>query len=143
MSKRNDPTAFVDGMRVVQPYNPRPLTAEGALLQAKEAQRRQWGVLRVLLIVALLILFASIAGNLVGDSPKTFASFLDMLQTFPAISTDWLNYVQISLELPDWLSWLQPFISFINGFVSVLGFFITGIIQALAFVLHFLQWVFI
>lgn len=143
MSNRNDPTAYVDGMRVVQPYTPRPLTAEGALLQAKEAQRRQWGVIRVLLIVALLILFASIVANLADKDPKTFASFLEMLQTAPSIGTEWLSFESVSLSLPDWLEWLAPFIVFLEGVIRVGGFLITGIVQALTFVLHFLTWVFV
>lgn len=97
----------------------------------------------VLLIVLVIVFVASMVGVLVNGTPKTFADFLTMLQTFPTVSTDWLNYAQISVELPTWLDWLQPVITFVNGFVSVLSFFVTGIIQALAFVLHFLQWVFI
>ena len=97
----------------------------------------------VLLTVLVIVFVASMVGVLANSTPKTFADFLTMLQTFPTVSTDWLRYVQISLELPSWLDWLQPFLTLVNGFVSVLGFFVTGIVQAIAFVLHFVQWVFI
>ena len=108
-----------------------------------DKSERSGVVWSVIFTVVIIVFVASVVGVLVSGTPKTFADFLTMLQTFPTVSTDWLRYVQISLELPSWLDWLQPFITFVNGFTSVLGFFITGIIQAIAFVLHFVQWVFI
>lgn len=101
------------------------------------------GVLRVLVIVALLILFASVIGNLTGREPMTFASFLEMLQTAPSFGTDWLRLNSINISLPEGLGWLVPAVNFIEGVVSVGGFIITGFAQALLFILHFLNWIFI
>ena len=137
MKERKDPTAFVDGYRVVRPYTPKPLTADEYYARGN----RGLGFKVFALVMSVLIAVACIS-ILTGGEPKTFLSFLEMLHNVPSITTDWLSLTNFVVDLPSWLDWLEPFANIIADLFKLLSFFVVGIIQALTFILYMLTWAF-
>lgn len=96
----------------------------------------------IILVILLACSVMAILGSTDGE-PKTFYFFLQMMQDVPSLDVSWLTeLVQYSISLPDWLSFLNPVIDFLTGLASAGIFLITGILQALTFIVYILGWIF-
>lgn len=97
------------------------------------------------LVLLVIISFAVIAFLRFGNTENalTFESFLSFLQNVPAVDYGWLNIAEVSLNLPDWLEWLNTVINFLASLIEVFGFLLAGIWQALNFILYFLRYLFL
>lgn len=95
-------------------------------------------------IVLVLLVYAAISvlTNPNGAEVYTFRGFLEMLQSVPEADFSWIAFVKQTITLPYWLSLLQGVVSFIQNVISVLGFLFTGLMQAVAFIVYFLGWLF-
>lgn len=99
--------------------------------------------INILGLIAVILLVAAVAAILShSGEPKTFRSFLEMLMTVPQAIIPWSNIEPIGLTLPDWLSFLSPFLEFFQMVLSVGNFFVKGIYQAIYFVFWVIRWLF-
>lgn len=95
----------------------------------------------IILVILLACSAMAILGSTDGE-PKTFYSFLQMMQDVPSWDVSWLTeLVQYSISLPDWLSFLNTVIDFLTGLASAGIFLLTGILQALTFIVYILGWI--
>lgn len=95
-------------------------------------------------IVLVLLVYAavSVLTNPNGAEVYTFRGFLEMLQSVPEVDFSWIAFIKQTITLPYWLSWLQGVVTVIQNVISVLGFLFTGLMQAVAFIVYFLGWLF-
>lgn len=100
-------------------------------------------LLKIILLV--LIVFAVIAFLRFGDinNALSFDGLLSFLQNVPTVNYNWLNIADVSLNLPDWLGWLNTVINFLSSVIEFFGFLLAGIWQALNFILYFLRYLFL
>lgn len=95
-------------------------------------------------IIFFLLIVVALFWNLSGRSSfPTLESFLEMLQEVPAIGTNWISFIDFSLDLPDWLNWLNSVLSFFEGIVQLGSFIIVGLLNVVPFILYFLRWIFL
>lgn len=94
--------------------------------------------------VFLLILTVAVIRVLTGHAPVTFTGFLERLQNAPSVPLDWLSVLQFNLgsSWPDWIAWLGSFIDFFMDCFRVALFVSVSVLNALVFLLYFLQWLF-
>lgn len=96
----------------------------------------------LLRIVFAVILFVTVLRFLLGYSPVTFTSFLEMLRDVPVIPTSWLSgwSTNLAVSFPDWLSWLGAFFDwFVSAFQMCL-FVSIAIVNIFPFIFYFVRW---
>lgn len=94
-------------------------------------------------LVFLILLLVAVSAFLVGDEPKTFASFLEMLTTVPRIDMPWKTISDFVLNFPDWLVWLEPVVGFFQQLLSIGVFLFGGILQVMSIVVWVMKWLFL
>lgn len=96
------------------------------------------GAFRVVFLIILLVCFFRI---LSGNSTLSFASFFEMLQNCPQISTSWISTLQsLHVTLPVGFKWLQPVFDFFGDLSTLIMFFAVALLNVIPFVLYFLRW---
>lgn len=96
------------------------------------------GILKSILLILLIVsVFSALRGR---ASYISFTSFLEVLQTAPEIPTKWISFggVISDLDLPSWLFWLRPILSFFIETAEMLMFFVVGLSQVITYVVYFL-----
>lgn len=117
------------------------VSVDGAIHE--KVSRSSFNVLNFVFVIFLFVVIgrAFSVGNF--QDVLSIRSFLEFLQTVPVIDMPFNIYQEISVFLPEWLSWLGAFTDFFGSLFNLVWFFITGIVQVITFVVWFLGWVFV
>lgn len=98
-------------------------------------------------MVFALLLVAGLFSLLSGSGqPKTFYSFMKMLETVPTVDmSGFLGFLQNSSDflnaaLPDWLAWLAAPWEILSSLLSLLSLFVQGFVYLFNFVRAFMLW---
>lgn len=96
-------------------------------------------VMLVLIVVALVRVLMNGAGD---TEYYTLRGFLEMLSNVPEIDISWITFDILDFGLPDSLSWLNVLLETFQFSLSLVGFFVTGIVQVVLYFSYFLAWLF-
>ena len=96
-------------------------------------------VMLVLIVVALVRVLMNGVGN---TEYYTLRAFLEMLSNVPEIDMSWITFDFLDFGLPNSLSWLNVLLETFQFSLSLVGFFVTGIVQAVLYFSYFLAWLF-
>lgn len=99
------------------------------------------------LVFMLLIITALLAVMTGTGQPKTFYSFLKMMEGVSAPDFTWLregisSVIVPVLDLPSWLAWLGNFWNAIVGIFRLIVFLVEGALYIVSFAWNLLGWLF-
>lgn len=117
------------------------VSVDGAIHE--KVSQSSFNILNLVFVIFLFVVIgrAFSVGNF--QDVLSIKSFLEFLQTVPVIEMPFNIYQEISVFLPEWLSWLGVLTDFFGSLVNVVMFFVTGIVQVLTFIVWFIGWIFV